>query len=210
MKKTETQTSEREQEGFLSRWSRRKLQSAHAPMDASQEPQTDPQPETLKETQNIAATDPEASPPPSPPQTPPVESLTEQSRLDDFLSPQVSESLQRRALRKVFLSGKFNIRDGLDDYDDDFTSFAPLGDVVPAEMRRMHERVKERQAREEDSAAESADAKSESESKSEIESEAQAQVAKEENDSAPASPVAQTEADSDSHRQEYKRKRPDK
>ena len=39
----------------------------------------------------------------------------------------VSESLRRLALRKLFHGADFNIRDGLDDYDGDYTSFVKLG-----------------------------------------------------------------------------------
>jgi len=47
----------------------------------------------------------------------------------------VPADVQRKALRKLFQSPKFNVRDGLDDYDLDFSSPEPLGDIVTAEMR---------------------------------------------------------------------------
>ncbi len=39
----------------------------------------------------------------------------------------------------------FNIRDGLDDYDEDFTFFEPLGDTITADMRHQMEREKEKE-----------------------------------------------------------------
>ncbi len=39
-------------------------------------------------------------------------------------------------MRKLFHSPKFNVRDGLDDYDLDYTNPEPLGNIVTAEMRR--------------------------------------------------------------------------
>ena len=54
---------------------------------------------------------------------PDIESLTPDSVYADFLSPGVSEELRKLALRKLFHGEAFNIRDGLDEYDDDFTKF---------------------------------------------------------------------------------------
>ena len=80
---------------------------------------------------------------------PPLDSLDENSDYSGFLSSGVSEGLRRRALRKLFSSAVFNIPDGLDDYDDDFTSFAALGDIVTSDMRHQAEveAERERQAR---------------------------------------------------------------
>ena len=82
---------------------------------------------------------------------PPLDSLDENSDYSGFLSTGVSEALRRRALRKLFSSAVFNIPDGLDDYDDDFTSFAALGDIVTSDMKHQAEveaeRAKQAQAR---------------------------------------------------------------
>jgi len=64
-----------------------------------------------------------------------------------FLSPGVSEGLRRRALRKLFMSAVFNVRDGLDDYDEDFTNFEALGDIVTSDMRHQAEAEAERARR---------------------------------------------------------------
>jgi hypothetical protein len=50
-------------------------------------------------------------------------------------------------LRKLFHSPKFNVRDGLDDYDLDFTNPEPLGDIITAEMRHRMQVELERLAR---------------------------------------------------------------
>ncbi|MBF2761421.1 MAG: DUF3306 domain-containing protein [Ectothiorhodospiraceae bacterium AqS1] len=92
---------------------------------------------------------------------PPIESLNEHSDYSGFLSPGVSEELRRRALRKLFLSAAFNVRDGLDDYDDDFTSFEALGDMVTADMKHQMEAEAER--------AQAAQAHTESETETESE-----------------------------------------
>ena len=75
---------------------------------------------------------------------PSLDSLGEDSDYSGFLSPGVSEALRRRALRKLFTSAVFNVPDGLDDYDDDFTSFQALGDVVTSDMRHQAEMEAER------------------------------------------------------------------
>ena len=115
-----------EAESRLGRWSRRKQASRavqnepHNPVaTASMEPETDgqaPQPLTDEDM-------------------PPLETLTEESDYRGFLSPKVSDELRKLALRKLFHGSQFNICDGLDDYDEDFTKFAKLGDVITAEMR---------------------------------------------------------------------------
>ena len=75
---------------------------------------------------------------------PALESLDENSDYSGFLSSGVSESLRRRALRKLFSSAVFNIPDGLDDYDDDFTTFEALGDIVTSDMKHQAEAEAER------------------------------------------------------------------
>ena len=117
-------------EAFLRRWSRRKTAATQPP--AIEEPAV-----------------PEAIPEPLPPgdeDMVPVESLTEDSDYAPFLSPRVSADLQRAALRKLFGAPAFNVRDGLDDYDEDFTSFQSLGKVITADLRHRLELEARRQA----------------------------------------------------------------
>ncbi len=89
-----------------------------------------------------------------PPALPPLESLGEDSDYSAFMASEVSPDLRRQALRKLFHSAKFNVRDGLDDYDLDYTNPEPLGNIVTAEMRRRILREIERLAETEDEAAE--------------------------------------------------------
>lgn len=77
---------------------------------------------------------------------PDIDSLTYDSAYKDFLSPGVSEQLRKLALRKLFHSEIFNIRDGLDEYDDDFTQFEKLGDTVTSDMRHQMEMEARRKA----------------------------------------------------------------
>ncbi len=118
--------------GFLRRWSERKLERGEQEADRGP-----PAPEEISpDDQNVAAE----------PELPPLDTLGEDSNYADFLSPKVNEELRRLALRQLFRSAKFNVRDGLDDYDEDFTSFSALGDTITADMRHRWEM--ERQQRE--------------------------------------------------------------
>ncbi len=75
---------------------------------------------------------------------PALESLDEHSDYSGFLSPGVSEKLRRLAMRKLFTAAVFNVRDGLDDYDEDFTQFEGLGDMVTSDMKHQAEVAEKR------------------------------------------------------------------
>jgi len=117
-------------EPFLERWSRRKAQAR----DGIDEDVPVPQ------ASGVEPAEP-APGPVSPAELPDIDSLTEDSDYSAFMAPGVDGSVRRRALRKLFASPKFNVRDGLDDYSDDFTQWAPLGDIVTADMRHHLERA---------------------------------------------------------------------
>jgi hypothetical protein len=122
-----------ERESFLTRWSERKA-LARQGAELPEAPQ-DPAAEAAEESPQAEAVAP-GDAADEPPELPPIESLDEDSDYSPFLAAGVSPDVQRDALRKLFRSPKFNVRDGLDDYDLDFTNPEPLGDIVTAEMRR--------------------------------------------------------------------------
>ena len=95
-----------------------------------------PEPSTTRLPAHNAAGPAAAERPP----LPELESLTDDSDVSAFLDPEVDGLIRRAALRRVFLSPAFNVVDGLDDYDDDFTRFEPLGDIVTSDMRHQAER----------------------------------------------------------------------
>ena len=118
-------------EPFLERWSRRKRELDEADITG--------------EDAEAAAVVPAVETPPAEPvltdaDMPPIESLDSESDYSPFMSPGVSEHLRTRALRKLFHLPAFNITDGLNDYDEDFTGFTSLGDTVTHEMKRMLKR----------------------------------------------------------------------
>lgn len=150
-------------ESPLRRWSRRK----HAAQErtAGSEERT---PAAGAGQGADAATNPEASEPADEPTAgaaaeatdadlPAVESLTPDSDYSPFMSPQVSDSLRQTALRKLFGLAQFNVRDGLDDYDEDYTQFRSLGDTVTADMRYHAERRAARAHEEQQATAPAAD-----------------------------------------------------
>ncbi len=74
---------------------------------------------------------------------PAIDSLAADSDLSAFFNKGVSAALRKSALRHVFQLPQFNVRDGLNDYDGDYTVFEPLGDIVTSDMK-WHTARKER------------------------------------------------------------------
>lgn len=146
-----------EQEGFLERWSRRKTLARQGEVPPEPAADTDAEsPEAADPALDTPPIEARATPGPSgeeaqvpaeaDPELPPLESLSEDSDYSVFMGESVPADLKQKALRKLFHSPKFNVRDGLDDYDWDFTNPEPLGDIVTAEMRYRIERELERLA----------------------------------------------------------------
>ena len=125
-------------EGFLSRWSRRKHESRASSVTMPAVSSQPPAPVPAQAESGAPLTDADL---------PPLESLDENSDFSAFLSAGVSEALRRRALRQLFASAKFQVRDGLDDYDEDYRNFESLGDTLTANMRYRAQVEAERLAR---------------------------------------------------------------
>lgn len=123
--------AEGDDEDFLSRWSKRK--HAHQTI-GMEEKAPDESPHALAKQEVL----------PSDEDMPAVETLTEESDYTGFLSPNVSEELRSLALRKLFHSAAFNVCDGLDDYAEDFTNFAKLGDIITADMKYQLEEARKK------------------------------------------------------------------
>jgi len=116
------------------------LQAALAD-DPGQSPETSPKnatPAPATDTEEPLLTDDDM---------PAIESLTADSDLKDFFNQGVSAALRKAALRHVFHLPKFNVRDGLNDYDGDYTQFEPLGDTITSDMK-WHTARKERDRQE--------------------------------------------------------------
>lgn len=120
---------------FLARWSQRKLEARSEGAESGVQ---------LEEMEPLPGVPDAGTAQPESPvreltdaDMPPVETLDAESDYAAFMSPGVSDGLRRLALRKLFNQPDFNVMDGLNDYDDDYTQFASLGSVVTHEMKRM-------------------------------------------------------------------------
>ena len=142
---------------FLGRWSRRKRADAPARDGAgvAQASPAEPAPVEVDEGSvpaSRARADEDAGSTLTDADMPPLESLTGTSDVSAFLSRGVSASLRRAALRRVFRAPEFNVRDGLNDYDGDFTAYEPLGDTLTCDMKfraaRLEREAAEREAAE--------------------------------------------------------------
>ncbi len=129
-----------ENETFASRWSRRKQQvlqeesQDHELVDDVGLEKQPLDPEILREQQLAelnALTDEDM---------PDLDTLDEDSDYAGFMSTSVSESLRKLALQKLFHGKSFNIRDGLDEYDGDYTFFEKLDPLtITSDMRHLLE-----------------------------------------------------------------------
>ena len=118
----------RNKEPFLSRWSRRKLDSA------KEKPAPKPAASAAATT-----TGSQAAVPAPKSELPPVDSLQGlASEYQDFLRPGVDEKLRQSALKKLFHDPHFNAMDGLDTYIDDYSK----PDPIPEAMLRTLEHAK--------------------------------------------------------------------
>ena len=133
------------EQGFMQRWSKRKIESTTI-IDNSLE-KNNVSDNVLTES---LVNDSEPLVHKTDADMPPLEQLTEESDYSDFLSPSVSDALRKLALRKLFHLPLFNVVDGLDDYAEDFTKFAALGDIIPHDMKRMLEREKRKELEEQE------------------------------------------------------------
>ena len=112
-----------DEEHFLSRWSRRKLESkqdAPAALPAAELPAAEPAAPAAQ------ATEPEVP-----------QGMSTEYRA--FFDPKVDEKLRQAALRGLFSDPHFNVMDGLDTYIDDYS----LADPIPEAMLQRLNQAKE-------------------------------------------------------------------
>jgi hypothetical protein len=123
--------------GFLSRWSRRKVQVRQGVVPAELPP---PAAVVALEAPAapglvVAEVEPVDTAPPAPP-SPTLADVTALGRDSDytrFVAPGVDSSVKNAALKKLFSDPHFNLMDGLDTYIDDYGQPDPL----PAGMLRQ-------------------------------------------------------------------------
>jgi hypothetical protein len=126
-------------DGFISRWSRRKLASKVAPPAEPQRP--------AEEVIPAQAGNPSSGPTgevipaqdgsQSPQSLPPVESLTPESDFAPFMKPEVDADTKREAVKMLFQDPRYNVMDGLDIYIDDYSKPDPLPEGWLEKMTQM-------------------------------------------------------------------------
>jgi len=132
--------TERDGESVLSRWSRRKLESRRPEADEDAPPADAEQAgQTAADGEVAAAPAAEEMPVLTDADMPDIDSLDENSDFSPFMSSGVSDQLRNLALRKLFHTPVFNIRDGLNEYDEDYTTFEKLGDIITSDMKHRIE-----------------------------------------------------------------------
>lgn len=131
-------------DGFLGRWSRRKLDArdgrplpAEPPPEAADGPAADPAVSAVAASSPTASAAPPAPPvapagvadpvePPPPPTMADVQALTSESDFSRFAARDVAPDVKSAALRKLFADPRYNVMDGLDVYIDDYSKPDPL------------------------------------------------------------------------------------
>jgi hypothetical protein len=117
-------------EGFISRWSRRKSEAKT---------------ETLKDDVQVPQPASEAGPerptadavPAQVGTLPPVDSLTPDSDFAPFMKPEVDADTKRKAVKMLFQDPRYNVMDGLDVYIDDYSKPDPLPEGWLEKMTQM-------------------------------------------------------------------------
>ncbi len=122
--------------GFLSRWSRRKIEArenAAAPETPVDLESSAPGNETGEKGDVVAAAPQPVEPQPTPlPTLQDVQALTAESDFAPFMGRGVAPEVKNAAMKKLFADPHYNIMDGLDIYIDDYTQ----REVMPDSMLR--------------------------------------------------------------------------
>jgi hypothetical protein len=119
--------AERDDDGFLDRWSRRKRGETSTGAPETETADAGPAAVAQPETQESADTgDPEVVA-----KLPDLDSLTEESDFTAFLQDGVPEVIRRKALRRLWrLNPIFANLDGLNDYDEDFSALGIVAENI--------------------------------------------------------------------------------
>jgi hypothetical protein len=135
-------------DGFLGRWSKRKLEGKEGKtVEPEPTAQPEPPPQVAPErtvveqplpvaSETQRAISPVAEPPP--PTLEDVEALTADSDFTRFAAPNVAPEVKNAALKKLFSDPHYNVMDRLDVYIDDYSQADPL----PQSMVRQLASVK--------------------------------------------------------------------
>ncbi|CAH6825186.1 conserved hypothetical protein [Vibrio chagasii] len=132
---------------FFSRWSQRKLdestdkaREAEQPLEETSVTSPESASQTPTSAEELAPNDPAPIEPTnalgeSGDTKESASEATEELSMAQLLVSEASESVKKAALRKLFISEEFNVRDGLDDYDDDYSNLKSLSEGVAESLR---------------------------------------------------------------------------
>jgi hypothetical protein len=133
--------AERDDDNFLSRWSRRKVAVKQGVPVVAEPPVTAPEPAAPVRAEvskplagpSIPQGEREVQAPP-PPTLDDVAHLTKESDFSRFVAPDVDPGVKNAAMKKLFATDPhFNVMDGLDTYIDDYNQYEP----IPKSMLRQ-------------------------------------------------------------------------
>lgn len=118
--------------GFLSRWSRRKVDAREGRV--LEEPAQIPAPALASVPVQAVVSSPEAQPLPSDTQEAPLprptmadaQKLTPESDFSGFMASDVTPDVKNAAVKKLFTDPHFNVMDGMDVYIEDYSQPDPL------------------------------------------------------------------------------------
>lgn len=124
----------------LERWSRRKRGESQS-LPASPEPPVAAEGEVPPADAALGTADETLEPGSLDHTLPDPDSLPPGSDIKAYLVSGVSAGLRKRALRRLFAASHYNVRDGLDDYDEDFREkLTPLAEDVAERLRQWTRR----------------------------------------------------------------------
>jgi hypothetical protein len=126
----EVAMAERDDGGFLSRWSRRKAGLKEVPATAA--PLAPAPPVRAERVEDPVPADPVPAAPPAP-TLDDVAELTAESDFTRFAARDVDPGVRNAAMKKLFADPHFNVMDGLDTYIGDYNTFEP----VPRQLLRQ-------------------------------------------------------------------------
>lgn len=127
-------------EGFLARWSRRKIEARQVPVAGTNAGAPAPvpiAPAPVPSADEATAAPPSAASPDEAAPLPPLESLTPESDFTPFMRPGVDPAVKGRALKALFSDPALYAMDGLDVYIDDYTKPDPLPEGWLAKLNQL-------------------------------------------------------------------------
>jgi hypothetical protein len=133
-------------EGFLSRWARRKAQvrsgvdtPAEAPLPTGAPPNAAVRYASVVAPTESVAPQPALAPAAEPPLLPTMEDVARLTRSSDFarfVQPGIDPGVSNAAMKKLFSDPRYNVMDGLDTYIGDYNTPDPL---PPSMLRQMNQ-----------------------------------------------------------------------